>query len=246
LQSTHKASRGGDRWNRLSLVVLALGGAALVAAGVLSVLIVTGRVGDSGNSGPGTITGVLGDISSVLTPEASPTAPRPTPSEAPIGRLVIPRFGVDAPVVVRGVDANHVMEAPSGPTDVAWYDLRSDDSDRPGFGSNAVFSGHVDYINYGPAVFWNLKDLEINDLIEVWLEDGTVYRYNVVAKDQIDADTAPVGEIVGPTPREVITLITCGGPWGGPTEQYLQRVVVRAERVFDDVPSPAAGAAAPP
>ena len=151
---------------------------------------------------------------------------------------------MDAPVVVRGVDANGVMEAPSGPTDVAWYDLRSDDSDRPGFGGNAVFSAHVDYIDYGPAVFWNLKDLEIGDLIEVWLQDGVVYRYSVVAKDQVPAQDAPVGDIVGRTPREVVTLITCGGGWDG--YQYNQRVVVRAERIFDDAPSPAAGAVASP
>jgi LPXTG-site transpeptidase (sortase) family protein len=217
---------------------------ALVAAAVLFVLAVTGTVGGNGNSGPGTITGVLGDLSSVLTPEPSPTAPRPTPSDAPVGRIVIPRFGVDAPVVVRGIDANGVMQTPDGPTDVAWYDLRADDSDRPGYGSNAVFSAHVDYINYGPAVFWNLKDLEIGDLIEVWLQDGTVYRYGVVAKDQVDAVTADVGDIVGRTPREVVTLITCGGTFDG--YQYNQRVVVRAERIFDDVPGPVAGAVAPP
>lgn len=239
----HSNSRGSDRWNRLSLIVMAAGVSALVAAAVLLVLAVTGTVGGNGNSGPGTITGVLGDLSSVLTPEPSPTAPLPTPSDAPVGRLVIPRFGVDAPVVVRGIDANGVMEAPDGPTDVAWYDIRADDSDRPGYGSNAVFSAHVDYINYGPAVFWHLKDLEPADLIVVRLEDGTVYRYGVVSKEQIDAATADIGKIVGRTPKEVVTLITCGGEWDAPNHQYLQRVVVRAEPIVDTVATPGPGAA---
>ncbi len=243
VDTAHSNSRGSDRWNRLSLMVMVAGVSALAAAGVLLVLAITGTVG-GGNSGPGTITGVLGDLSDVLTPEPSPTAPLPTPVDSPVGRLVIPKFGVDAPVVVRGIDANGVMEAPSGPTDVAWYDIRADDSDRPGYGSNAVFSAHVDYINYGPAVFWNLKDLEIGDLIEVSLQDGTVYRYGVVAKDQIDAASANVGDIVGRTPREVVTLITCGGTFDG--YEYNQRVVVRAERIYDEAPAPVAGAAAPP
>lgn len=234
-----------DSWrntlrNRLSLIVMAAGMSALIAAGVLFVLTFTGSVGNSGYGGPGTITGVVGDLSSVLTPQPSPTVPLPTPSEAPIARIAIPRFEVDAPVVVRSVDAAGIMQTPDGPWDVAWYDF----SARPGFGGNAVFSAHVDYINVGPAVFWNLKDLERDDLVEVRLEDGTVYRYGVVAKDQVNAEAANVAEIVGSTPREVVTLITCGGTWDG--HQYDQRVVVRAERIFEEAPGPAAGAAASP
>jgi hypothetical protein len=47
------------------------------------------------------------------------------------------------------------MPSPDNAWDVAWYDF----SARPGAGSNAVFSGHVDYHDVGPAVFWNLRDL---------------------------------------------------------------------------------------
>src|SRR3990172_427246 len=163
-----------------------------------------------------------------LTQQPTPTALAP-PSEAPIARLAIPRFEVDAPVVVRGVDANGIMETPDGPEDVAWYDFTA----KPGFGSNAVFSGHVDYINYGPAVFWNLKDLNPGDGIEVRLEDGTVYRYSVEQREQVYADEADVGKIVGPTPTEIITLITCGGTFDTSTGQYDQRVIVRAQRIYE-------------
>lgn len=232
-----KPAQEVTRWNKLSLVVMGAGVVSLLAAGVLFVLNITGAVGDDGYSGPGTSVDI-GDISRVLTPAPTPTAELPPPSEAPINTLAIPRFGVEAAIVTLGVDPNGVMETPDGPVNVAWYDF----SARPGFpadddGGNAVFSGHVDYYNYGPAVFWNLKDLELNDEIEVRLADGTVYRYAVISRKQYTAETAPIQEIVGDTPTEVITLITCGGIFDPSVGEYNDRIVVRAQRVYEQAPS---------
>jgi LPXTG-site transpeptidase (sortase) family protein len=99
-----------------------------------------------------------------------------------------------------------------------------------------VFAGHVDYIRVGPAVFYNIKDLNPGDLIEVRLEDGTVYQYAVTVKQQFDAATAPVDTIVGPTPKETVTLITCSGTFSSSTGQYDKRLVVQAERIPPDAP----------
>jgi len=222
-----------SRWNGLSLAVMGAGVIALIAAAALFVLQITGAVGDDGYSGPGT-TVDIGDISRVLTPVATPTAELPPPSEAPIDQIVIPRFGVEAPIVILGVDPNGVMETPDGPVNVAWYDF----SARPGYpvdedGGNAVFSGHVDYYNYGPAVFWNVRNLEMGDEIHVRLADGTVYRYAVISRNQYGATDAPIGEIVGDTPNEVVTLITCGGTFDPSVGEYNDRVVVRAQRIYD-------------
>ncbi len=230
LEPGQQGSSRSMRWNRLSLAIMGAGILSLVGAGVLFALILTGTV-DDGYSGPGTTT-TFGKIDDeFLTPQPSPTADLPPPSEAPISRISIPRFEVDAPIVVRGVDAGGVMETPDGPTDVAWYDF----SARPGFGSNAVFSAHVDYINYGPAVFWNLKDLEEGDLVEVALTDGTVYKYAIVGRQQVSAGVTgeELGRIIGTTEQEIITLITCGGSFDPNVGQYDQRVVVRAERLYD-------------
>ena len=231
---TQAESESPTRWNKLSLAVMGAGVVSLLAAGVLFALSITGTVGDNGYSGPGTSVDI-GDISAILTPAATPTAELPPPSDAAINRIAIPRFGVEAPIVVLGVDDNGVMETPDGPTKVAWYDF----SARPGYpvdedGGNAVFSGHVDYYNYGPAVFWNLRNLELEDEIEVGLTDGTMYRYSVISRKQYNAATAPIREIVGDTPTEVITLITCGGTFDPSVGEYDDRVIVRAQRIYED------------
>lgn len=219
-----------SRWNKLSLIAMSAGVGALVAAALLFGLSHWGVIDDGslGYSEPSTVTG----FGNVLESLPSPSSPSPTPtgappSEAPIERLLIPAIGVDAVVVVMGIDANGVMQSPSNAWDVGWYDF----SARPGFGGNAVFSGHVDYHDVGAAVFWDLSDLQEGDLIKVHLQDGTEYSYAVTALNSFEADAAPVAEIVGPTPEEVVTLITCGGTFDSTVRQYSHRVVVRAQRV---------------
>jgi sortase A len=223
------------RWERYSLALLAVGIAALIAAGVLFTMTV---LDDGRNwSGPGTTT-ALGNPDAPLTPQPTATADAST---APIARLQIPKYNVDAPVIVLGLDAEGVMEAPDGPVDVAWYEFTA----HPGTGSNAVFSGHVDWtFDNGPggAVFWNVKNLVLGDVIRVRLEDGTEYEYQVISREQIDPDDADVQSIVGPTPREIVTLITCGGTFDRSIGHYTNRVIVKAERVQGDQPASASAA----
>lgn len=216
--------------NRLSLALIGIGTALILVAFGLMAAVATDLLGDGdgGNSDLETVT-TFGEPIKTPTagPSPTPTNRFPTPTDAPIARLVIPDADIDAPVVTKGVDAAGVMLSPDNATDTAWYDF----SARPGFGGNAVFSGHVDYIRVGPAVFWNLKDLEAGDIIEVHLQDGTVMKYSVSSKHQYDAATAPVDQIVGATPEEVVTLITCSGTFNSGSHQYDKRLVVRAERI---------------
>ena len=221
------------RW--LHLLLLAAGSAFLLAAAVfLAIYLVDRFDGDDGGPGfsdAGTVTGF--DLRLQRPPATATAKPSPTAEATPLpvgevpGRLVIPRIGVDAPIVTIGVDGDGVMESPSTPTDVGWYDFTA----RPGSAGNAVFSAHVDYRNYGPAVFWDLRKLEPNDIVEVDGQDGSVYQYEVVSSIAYPADQAPVSEIVGPTERETVTLITCDGTFNSEVRQYSHRLVVQAERI---------------
>ena len=220
-------NRDGGRW--LWRALLGIGVTSLVTAGVLVSLIITGVWNTSGSADVGDATPFSPTPN--LTPEATETAELPPGVDAPIVRLTIPRFAIDAPIQVKGVDASNVMISPDGPTNVAWYDF----SGKPGFGGNAVFSGHVDYIDYGPAVFWDLKDLVSGDIIEVHLNEGTVYTYAVESLQFVSAN--PTEEelrgIVGASTTDVVTLITCGGTFDQTTQQYDHLTVVRAKRVLD-------------
>jgi LPXTG-site transpeptidase (sortase) family protein len=216
--------------NRISIALIGIGTAMIIAAITLFALVATNVIdgGRNGNSDLETITG-FGEP--IKTPTAGPS---PTPSNrfppgssAPVARLRIPSVDIDAPVVVRGTDAGGKMLTPDTAYDTAWYDF----SARPGSDGNAVFAGHVDYIHVGPAVFWNLKDLNKGDTIEVQMEDGTVYTYAVETKIQYDSATAPVDAIVGPTPDQQVTLITCSGTFSSASHQYDKRLVVTALRV---------------
>jgi LPXTG-site transpeptidase (sortase) family protein len=221
--------------NRLSALLITVGTILILTAVTLFVLLWQGIIDDGtqGNSSLETIPGFGAIRTPTPGPSPTPSPEYPPGSDAPIARIVIPAAEIDAPIVVKGVSDDGVMQSPDNAVDVAWYDF----SAHPGFGGNAVFAGHVDYIRVGPAVFWNIKDLNPGDLIEVRLEDGTVYQYGVTVKQQYDAATAPVETIVGPTPRETVTLITCSGSFSGATGQYDKRLVVQAERLPADAPA---------
>jgi LPXTG-site transpeptidase (sortase) family protein len=203
--------------------------AALVAVTGAVGWVLAGNLG-GGSSAPELLAVPTAAPRATVRPVATPTstpAPSPAPVAAPPVRLLIPAIGVDAPVSVKGVKADAVMDVPNGPEDVVWYNFTA----RPGMGSNAVISGHLDYHDYGAAVFWRLKELREGDIVEVRLADGSVLRYRVSLKLSYDARMAPVPEIVGPTSKEVVTLITCGGTFDSGSRTYSNRLVVRAERV---------------
>lgn len=218
-----------------SLVMLGLGLFSILAA-----------LGDSGVDLPqeGSIEeiaaqSVSGDGSAAGVDEAA-RGPAPV-------RVGIPRLYLDAPVITMGLDENRIPQVPQRPDQVAWYDF----SAAPGRGGNAVFSGHVDWqTRQGdgiPGVFYRLRELEIGDVVEVTLEDGTQLQYRVTGNVATLYDDPNVVKAMQATSRDVITLITCGGTWvrdpGEPLGgNYSHRVVVRAERVQGVVHSNASAA----
>jgi LPXTG-site transpeptidase (sortase) family protein len=204
--------------------VLATAALVVVAGAVAWVL--AGNLGGGSPAAPELLAVPTAAPRATATAEPT-TTPVPSPTTAPPVRLLIPAIGVDAPVTVKGLRSDAVMDVPDGPEDVAWYNFTA----RPGMAGNAVLSGHLDYHNYGAAVFWRLKELSEGDIVEMRLADGSVLRYRVSLKLSYDARMAPVSEIVGPTSKEVVTLITCGGTFDSGSRNYSNRLVVRAERI---------------
>jgi LPXTG-site transpeptidase (sortase) family protein len=168
----------------------------------------------------------------LIAPSVTPTAtPAPNATAAPAvrrrvpgwPRIRIPSIDVDAPVSNKSI-VGGIMQNPNGPEDVAWYDFSS----RPGGGSNVVMAGHVDQAAYGPAVFSRLRYVDIGDTIEVALQNGTSYTYRITSVRTYNVNSAPTGDLIGPTNGETLTLITCDGAWSNQTNAYVNRLVVRA------------------
>lgn len=190
--------------------------------------------------------GNLEDILREHEPAQTGGAPAVDKADGPAPvRIGIPRIGVDAPVTAMGLDSRNYPEVPDSGSDVAWYTF----SVPPGQGSNAVFSGHVDWYYWGmpvEGVFYHLRELKIGDEILLDLEDGSRLRYTVTGNVAVSYDDPNVIDVMNPTAKDVITLITCGGTWqrdysnpnGG---NYSHRVIVRAERVMDLASGTAAG-----
>jgi len=217
---------GPFAWRRLALIA-----AAPLLSAVAGAALVTWLLGDTISSER---------AAAPLTPTATvaPTVTPFPPSEAPVERLIIEKIGVDAPVEVRYVQADGSFPNPSGPEPVAWYDLAdysASFSGRPGFGGNAVFGGHVDYINYGPAVFWDLSKLETGDQVKVKLADGTVYAYSVVWNERYPQAEIPWDRWLANDGMDMVTLLTCAGSWDA--SEYSDRRAVRAELVSGTRPS---------
>jgi sortase (surface protein transpeptidase) len=221
------------RRSRLTLAaVLLLASMVLLGAG-LAGLLMTG-----GNGPVATYVGEIPIYDGNLGTATATPVPTPPPDDSPLARMIIEKIGVDAPIITLGMDENNVPTVPDGPSEVGWYDWSS----RPGWGGNAVFSGHVDWTLYGQpviGVFYYLRDLGLDDEIKIVLEDGTEYRYKITGNQAIDDNDPRAVQWMGATPDDVITLITCGGTWirdwteplGG---HYTMRQVVRAELIPEE------------
>jgi LPXTG-site transpeptidase (sortase) family protein len=175
----------------------------------------------------------------VATAAAAPTTP---PDNSPLAEFQMhgadngsgKPFDMTAKIIVMGVDPNtNVMQSPNNKDDVAYYDFTT----HPGNGcgapnqcSNTVLSGHVDWYTKETGVFWNLKDMKNGDEVDIKLADGTVYKYKVVANTVYKDEDAPIQEILGDTPQESVTLITCAGDFDPRSQEYNNRRVVRAVR----------------
>jgi LPXTG-site transpeptidase (sortase) family protein len=175
----------------------------------------------------GSVTG-LPTSTGTAAPTGAATSEMPHPQEgAVLERLVVPSARIDAPVETKGINGRGQMENPEGKDTVAWYDF----SEFPGFGGNAVFSGHVDWYTGELGVFGRVKDLKDGDEVMLKFSDGMELKYKVVSTTLYEAKKAPVETIVGRTEKDSITFITCEGTFDRGAQDYSHRRIVRAERV---------------
>jgi sortase A len=173
------------------------------------------------NAGSGiTSDGQLGSV--VL--DTAQAVKRPT-----VTRMTIPSIDVDAKVVEVGWDVEQQGDQQVAIWQVAKYAVgQHRGSANPGEGGNVVLAGHVG--GYG-KVFKDLFYVKPGDHITLY-SNGQQYLYTIeqrllvteegVSTEQHDTNA----QLIAPTDREVVTLVTCWPPQG--RDRFTQRVIVQA------------------
>jgi LPXTG-site transpeptidase (sortase) family protein len=182
-------------------------------------------------------TSALAAITSPATATPTPSAvPAPTPAPTPFfaGRsyqMTIDKIGVSGPVVTEGMDANQVPIVPLKGDVVAWYDFTA----QPGTAGNAVFAGHKTW--NGPAIFYDLDQLQRGDTIRLTGDDGAELDYAVTDSFTVNENDPNAVSVMAPTKSAVITIITCDGTryyTGDPVfgHDYTERRIIRAAPIL--------------
>lgn len=141
----------------------------------------------------------------------------------------IPAIDVKADVTEVGLEDDGAMEVPEDGDLVGWFNRGV----KPGATGNAVLAGHVDDRS-GPAIFYDLKDLEIDDEIIITDEDGTVLTFQVKDREVYPYDDAPISKVFGPSSSRNLNLITCTGEFDRDQGTHRERLVVFTELVDEE------------
>jgi sortase (surface protein transpeptidase) len=95
-------------------------------------------------------------------------------------------------------------------------------------------------------VFFNVKNLAQGDEVALTGSDSSIHTYAVESIETIGVEeltSGRIGELVGPKPGQVLTMITCGGEFDYVNGEYLSRTAIRA--TFTGVTRPAAPRSTP-
>ena len=174
-------------------------------------------------------------------PVGPPVVPPPVRETQPV-LLRAPAIGVDAPIVVVGLeDDEETMEIPSDVRTVGWYEPFTGAGVIPGEAGTAVIAGHVDSRVQGKGAFWSLRDLRPGDVVDVEHADGTTTRWEVESVVRYPKDEIPIAEIFTFAGPERLALITCGGRFDRSANAYPDNYVVTAVPVAGGSSGPVGG-----
>lgn len=139
--------------------------------------------------------------------------------------LSIASIGLEADVTHLGVTDSGEMAVPDNGEELSWFSPGY----RPGQRGRAVIAGHVDDLD-GPAVFWDLTELEPGDEIVVSGDDREL-RFKVHTMESVPLDLADVDSVFGYHSSPELVLITCSGTYDYDRGTREERLIVYASLV---------------
>lgn len=141
---------------------------------------------------------------------------------APV-RLSIPALGVDARIDAVSATASGIAVPAVGRA--GWFAA----GPRPGEPGRAVLIGHLDAAN-GPGLFALLPGVASGTEVAVVDAHGTVHRFRIVGRAEVEKAKFPTDAVYGASDRPVLVMVTCGGPYT-PGAGYRDNVLVYARAV---------------
>lgn len=179
---------------------------------------------------------LVGAIKQYVAPGSTVTTPvivEPS-AQANVGpdpKIIIPKIGVDAPVVYDEPNVDETSYQRALERGV----VRLGNTANPGTKGNVVIGGHSsnNVFNAGKYkyVFVNLRRLEVNDIFYLNY-NGARYTYKITVAGKIVTPTDV--SALSPTEKPTVTLFTCDPPGTN-----VNRLIIQAEQI-DPSPSEAA------
>jgi LPXTG-site transpeptidase (sortase) family protein len=200
-----------------------------LAAGLLTMAIISVSAGDLATAAPPTVTlgpiagtQLIGTAAVVVAPPPAPPAETfntVTGSIVP-SRLRIPAIGVDSWIGAVGLRKDGSMNVP----DNLWTSSWLASGPRPGQPGNAVIAGHRGVGT--PALFSHLETVKAGDRIYVSDASGNQLIYEVTRVASMDLGVSTQVAVFGPTSGQNLVLITCFGRYIPSARTYDHRLVV--------------------
>ena len=154
-------------------------------------------------------------LASGLLGAAAILAALPLPTLAEPLTLEFPTLGVEAQTEAIDVQDGQ-LGVPVDPDKLGVYELDG----------NTLIVGHVDWAGER-RVLADVRSFQPGE--PIWLSDGRTYHIAWSKTLPIDADQSEWTAAFAPA-DDVLTLVTCSGPFSVSRHEYLERTVLRAVR----------------
>lgn len=212
--------------------VLAAAAAVLLA---LTALVLLGRAAIGQHTAAQPAAGADSTTTRPITSTMATTSQRPTGSasgnpflsRSEPRRLDIPAIDAHASVMALGLRRDGGAEVPpleEKRSRAGWYE----NSPTPGQLGPAIILGHIDSDEHGPAVFFELGQLQTGDTVKITREDGTVAWFRIDRVAEYPKNRFPTEEVYGATDHASLRLITCGGRFDPAKGSYEKNIVAYA------------------
>ncbi|MDE0582573.1 class F sortase [Planococcus sp. A6] len=218
---------GENDFNKLALLLTAVFLAGCTAAPQDEVSVRSAEVGYAVKAEPAW-TEQPKELEKAKAVEKEKPAAQSKQAANPINELNQPGIAPETSDVTHlGVTDSGEMAVPDNGEELSWFSPGY----QPGQRGRAVIAGHVDDLD-GPAVFWDLTELEPGDEIVVAGDDREL-RFKVHTMESVPLDLADVDSVFGYHSSPELVLITCSGTYDYDRGTREERLIVYASLVQD-------------